>query len=307
MAATQHARQSGVVGGSSTEWAQRPRNRAGGPREGRAGGGGRRRPSGRELRRQVRAGSAASVGWYFAVSRWLCSRRVLRSSHGLPAQTGWVQIALGVDWAFHRGTEKIPRRTTAFRKLGRGVGQAYGSKAAELGCRERRANASTATHVGREKLIFLFPLCPLPPIATGPAQLPRYSDVAREEGWADRELIESLGECLGLVVDLRTETTEQGNTWEKGKGKKSLDGCWSFYREWRGALADLLLQGRSIFHSTETGCTDVETLARCWLGTLLLTSVGGLGFSHRATHLRRNPTNGTKMQKFPNPRNSSRE
>eukprot|EP00903_Cladosiphon_okamuranus_P008513 g8177.t1 len=31
-----------------------------------------------------------------------------------------------------------------------------------------------------------------PPAATGPGQLPRYSDVAREEGWADRELIESL-------------------------------------------------------------------------------------------------------------------
>ncbi|CAM9508931.1 unnamed protein product, partial [Scytosiphon promiscuus] len=30
------------------------------------------------------------------------------------------------------------------------------------------------------------------PVATGPSQLPRYSDLAREEGWADRELIESL-------------------------------------------------------------------------------------------------------------------
>ncbi|CAN0215695.1 unnamed protein product, partial [Ectocarpus sp. 8 AP-2014] len=31
-----------------------------------------------------------------------------------------------------------------------------------------------------------------PPAVTGPAQQPRYSDLAREEGWADRELIESL-------------------------------------------------------------------------------------------------------------------
>lgn len=29
--------------------------------------------------------------------------------------------------------------------------------------------------------------------AVDPAPLPRYSDLAREEGWADRDLIETLG------------------------------------------------------------------------------------------------------------------